>query len=130
MRENTVINKTAAYLEGKGWVILEKNLGNKHGVDLKAKNLKKARYYYIEAKGDPNGKNVASLRANYFAGVIGQIVLRVESKKYSHYGVALPKSYEKMLKRVHPNVMRRLNLRFFIVGRGKDVKEIGLYNKN
>ena len=88
MDENTVIEKTVKYLESGGWIIKEKHLGHEHKVDIKAFHPIKRRYYYIEAKGDPKkgSKSAEAQEENYFIGAIGEIVLRIKSKKLLYMG--------------------------------------------
>ena len=126
MDENTVIEKTVKYLESGGWIIKEKYLGHEHKVDIKAFHPIKRRYYYIEAKGDPKkgSKSAEAQEENYFIGAIGEIVLRIKSKKAPLYGIALPESYEHKLKKVHKEARKRLNLHFLIVRKNGKVDDI------
>ena len=126
MDENTVIEKTIKYLGSRGWIIKEKHLGHEHKVDIKAFHPVNRRYYYIEAKGDPKkaSKSAEAQEENYFISAIGEIVLRIQSKKASLYGIALPESHEHKLKKVHKEVRKRLNLHFLIVRKNGKVNDI------
>lgn len=122
------------YLEMNGW---SKSLQSaelwEQGVDIKVRNDKFARYWLIEAKGDPSikVKSPAGSMSSSFNSAVGQIITRMHRNgkrgyKYGYkYGVAFPVSFRKMVLRKMPHdVMDKLNLYlFFVDGDGK-VEEI------
>jgi len=122
------------HLEVNGW---SKSLKSaelwEQGVDIKVRNNQFARYWLIEAKGDPSikVKSPAGSQSSSFNSAVGQIITRMHRKgirgyKYGYkYGVAFPISFKKMVLRKMPfDVMDKLNLYLFFVDRSGSVEEI------
>lgn len=117
------------HLEMNGW---SKSLRSaelwEQGVDIKVRNNQFARYWLIEAKGDPSikVKSPSGSQSSSFNSAVGQIITRMHRNgkrgyKYGYkYGVAFPVSFKKMVERKIPfDVMDKLNLYlFFVDGRG------------
>ena len=134
IKEDFIQKSLIKYLASNGW---SKSLRSvelwEHGVDIKVCNDNFARYWLIEAKGDPSikVKSPAGSQSSSFNSAIGQIITRMHRKgkrgyKYGYkYGVAFPVSFKKMVMRKMPyDVMDKLNLYlFFVDGRG-NVEEI------
>lgn len=132
--EDFVQKSLIKHLEINGW---SKSLHSaelwEQGVDIKVRNNQVARYWLIEAKGDPSikVKSPAGSQSSSFNSAVGQIITRMHRNgkrgyKYGYkYGVAFPISFKKMVLRKMPfDVMDKLNLYlFFIDGAGK-VEEI------
>ena len=113
------------HLKLNGW---SKSLASKelweHGVDIKVRNNKFARYWLIEAKGDPSAKvkSPSGSKSSSFNSALGQIITRMHRNgargyKYGYkYGVAFPASFRKMVIQKMPfDVMDKLNLYLFFV---------------
>jgi len=125
LSEGFVQDKIIQYLNTNGW---SKNLKSKtlkeHGVDIKVRNNKFARYWLIEVKGDasPTAKYPKSHREVNFNLAIGQIVTRMwttrkRGYKYGYkYGVGYPASFkDTVLRRLPYDVCDKLNLYIFFV---------------
>lgn len=132
--ETFVQNSLIKYLEINGW---SKSLKSaelwEQGVDIKVRNNKFARYWLIEAKGDPSlrVKSPSGSMSSSFNSALGQIITRMHRDgkrgyKYGYkYGVAFPVSFKKMVVRKIPfDVMDKLNLYLFFVGGSGDIEEV------
>lgn len=132
--ETFVQNSLIKYLETNGW---SKSLQSaelwEQGVDIKVRNNRFARYWLIEAKGDPSAKvkSPSGSMSSSFNSAIGQIITRMHRDgargyKYGYkYGVAFPSSFKKMVLRKIPfDVMDKLNLYLFFVDSLGNVEEI------
>lgn len=133
---------TEQIIEERMIVYLEKNkfkispvTHQKHGVDIKGFNKKLGRTWFIECKGNPTNKYASASRDSYFKTVLGQILMRMNSR-YGLYGIALPdsQSFRKKIKDVPVEIRKKLNLSFFVINatgtiyhlspREKDFKEV------
>jgi len=122
------------YLKEKGWSTCLKSAELwEHGVDIKVRNDKFARYWLIEAKGDPSLKVVShhGVKSSSFNSALGQIITRMNRDgkrvyKYGYkYGIAFPISFRNMaLKKLPFDVMDKLNLYVFFVDNTGGVEEI------
>lgn len=99
-----------------------------HGVDIRVRHNKYARYFLIEVKGDGNAKNLSSQREVNFNYAIGQIITRMHTKKtkiykYGYkYGIAFPESFRSVvLRRLPYDVCNKLNLYLFFVNNGGSI---------
>ena len=132
--ESFVQQSLITYLEDQGW---SKSLQSaelwEQGVDIKVRNDKFARYWLIEAKGDPSVKvkNPSGSQSSSFNSAVGQIITRMHRNgkrgyKYGYkYGIAFPISFKKMVLRKLPfDVMDKLNLYVFFVNGVGNVEEI------
>lgn len=132
--ETFVQNSLIKCLEANGW---SKSLKSaelwEQGVDIKVRNNKFARYWLIEAKGDPSlkVKNPSGSISSSFNSALGQIITRMHRDgkrgyKYGYkYGIAFPVSFKKMVVRKIPfDAMDKLNLYLFFVDGSGDVEEI------
>lgn len=132
--ETFVQNSLIKYLETNGW---SKSLKSaelwEQGVDIKVRNNKFARYWLIEAKGDPSlkVKNPSGSISSSFNSALGQIITRMHRDgkrgyKYGYkYGIAFPVSFKKMVVRKIPfDAMDKLNLYLFFVDGFGGVEEI------
>ena len=125
LTENFVQEIIVEYLRSQGWGKSLKAKGLKeHGVDIKVRNDKFARYWLIEVKGDasPRAKYPKSHREVNFNLALGQIITRMQSSgargyKYGYkYGVGYPASFRDLIVRRLPfNVCDKLNLYVFLV---------------
>ncbi|MBF05292.1 hypothetical protein CL644_01140 [bacterium] len=134
LTETFVQETLIKYLGDNGW---SKSLKGaelwEHGVDIKVRNNKFARYWLIEVKGDPSAKvqNPSGSRSSSFNSALGQIITRMNrngkrSYKYGYkYGIAFPSSFRKMvIKKLPFDVMDKLNLFLFFVDHKGVVEEI------
>lgn len=132
--EDFVQNSVIKHLEKNGW---SKSLKSKElweqGVDIKVRNNNFARYWLIEAKGDPSVKviNPSGSQSSSFNSALGQIITRMHRNgargyKYGYkYGIAFPSSFRGMVLRKIPfDVMDKLNLYLFFVDKNGFVEEL------
>ena len=125
--ETFVQGSLIKYLKKHGW---GKSLKSRelweHGVDIKVRNDKFARYWLIEVKGDPSLQVVSpgGIRSGTFNSALGQIVTRMHRNgkrvyKYGYkYGIAFPVSFRSLVVRKLPfDVMDKMNLYLFLVDR-------------
>ena len=132
--ESFVQNALISHLENNDWSTSLKSAELwEHGVDIKVRNNKFARYWLIEAKGDPSAKvkNPSGSRSSSFNSALGQIITRMHrngkrSYKYGYkYGIAFPASFRRMvIKKIPFDVMDKLNLYVFFVDSKSNVEEI------
>lgn len=125
LSEDFVQEKIIEYLSQEGWSkSLKYKTLKEHGVDIKVRNNKFARYWLIEVKGDASekAKYPRSHREVNFNLALGQIVTRMQSNgargyKYGYkYGVGYPASFRDLVVRRLPfNVCDKLNLYIFLV---------------
>ena len=132
--EDFVQKSVIKHLETNGW---SKSLKSaelwEQGVDIKVRNNQFARYWLIEAKGDPSSKvkSPSGSMSSSFNSAVGQIITRMRRNgargyKYGYkYGIAFPASFRKMVLRKIPyDVMDKLNLYIFFVDKTGVVEEI------
>lgn len=97
-----------------------------HGIDIKVRHYKYARYFLVEVKGDPNPKTYKSPAAGRevsFNYVLGQILSRMKYKALYKYGIGLPESYsDKIFRRLPWVVCKKLRLYIFLVNKDEKVK--------
>jgi hypothetical protein len=118
LNEERVQNAVACFLPSIGYHPTKLRSVRERGVDIVAKHAQYGRYFHIEVKGEPgpNVKYPNAGRETRFLAALGQIVTRIQPKNGYWYGVALPSSYRDIVKRrVAPEVMQRLRLKFFFV---------------
>ncbi|MDO8430182.1 MAG: hypothetical protein Q7S73_02345 [bacterium] len=102
-----------------------------HGVDIKVKHKDCGWYYLVECKGDPsaNVKSMGGSRSSSLNSALGQIISRMHTHRKSlyggyNYGVAFPKSFEKIaLNKIPFYVCNRLRLSIFIVDNNGGVEK-------
>lgn len=132
MTEDFVQEAIIKYLTKNGWnTNLKSKTLKEHGVDIKVRNNKFARYFLIEVKGDagPNAKYPRSHREVHFNLALGQIITRMKTDgrrayKYRYkYGVGYPVSFKDLVVRRLPyDVCDKLNLYVFFVDDNKRVE--------
>lgn len=125
LTEDFVQEQIVKYLALNGWSKSLKAKGlREHGVDIKVRNDKFARYWLIEVKGDASSKakSPRSAREVNFNLALGQIMTRMHSNgargyKYRYkYGVGYPASFKSIVVRRLPfDVCDKLNLYVFFV---------------
>jgi hypothetical protein len=125
LTEKFVEKKIVEYLSRKGWGRnLRTHALDEHGVDMKVRHNKYARYWLVEVKGDagPGAKHPNSVRETNFVYGVGQIISRMHRSgkpgyKYGYkYGVGFPAGFRsKVLRRIPFDVCHKLNLYFFFV---------------
>ncbi len=113
--EDFVKHSIIKWLSANGWGHFEFGGLYDHGVDIKAKNFKYSRYFFIEAKGEGKirqGDEVA------FVYSLGQIVTRMKSggSTRNYYALGLPEVSAKIaLRRIPWQVAKKLLLYVFSV---------------
>jgi hypothetical protein len=118
MTEDQIRNAVVAQLGRMKWRVTHVKTLHEHGVDITARHIAFARYFLIEAKGDPpkHVKHPNSGREVNFIQALGQIVTRMKPSTGYYYGIAFPNSYrEKVLKRLPWQVATHLKLHVFLV---------------
>lgn len=109
--EDFVKNAVIKWLSSNGWGHFEFGKLHDHGPDIKARNHRCSRYYYVEAKGgkyDEVG----------FVYSLGQIITRMKAGKSTrnYYGLALSQGSAKIaLRRLPWQVAKKLLLCVFSV---------------
>lgn len=118
--KNKVINWLSDRGYNRGFQIKTKG---EHGIDIKVRHRRYARYYIVEAKGEPSKKvkYPASIRENSFLIALGQIITRMRPKAKYWYALAFPESFSnKVLKRLPWGICKKLRLKIlFINKKGK-----------
>lgn len=135
LSEDYVQKRIIDYLANNGWSKRLKAKGLKeHGVDIKVKNDKVARYFLVECKGDasPKAKYPSSHREVNFNLALGQIITRMKTSgargyKYRYkYGIGYPSSFKDLIVRRLPyDVCDKLNLYVFFVNNTGEVEMLG-----
>lgn len=135
LKEDFVQERIIDYLANNGWSKRLKAKGLKeHGVDIKVKNDKVARYFLVECKGDasPKAKYPRSHREVHFNLALGQIITRMKTGgargyKYRYkYGVGYPTAFKELVARWVPyDVCDKLNLYIFLVDEAGEVEMLG-----
>ena len=135
LSEDYVQERIIDYLARNGWSKRLKAKGLKeHGVDIKVKNDKVARYFLVECKGDasPKAKYPRSHREVHFNLALGQIITRMKTGgtrgyKYRYkYGVGYPAAFKDLIARRLPyDVCDKLNLYIFLVDESGEVEMLG-----
>ncbi len=124
LSEEFVKNRVIEWLGREGYRVISVKGLSEHGLDIRAKRFNTNYYYCIEAKGDPK-VNPEKMRYPYLVSALGEMVQRVTKAKYCRYAVALPKSYEQLVRRRVPAMaLRRLDLEFLLVNNAGDLKRI------
>jgi len=132
LKEEKIVDIVRGYLEGRGYVIKNKDKKNsEHGCDIITENHKKWRKnYYIEVKGEGTEKSKNATKANAFWTLFGQIICRMDIggndyKKGRIYAIAIPANWENTFKNKINKMAygwKLLKLKVFLVSE-KEVKE-------
>ncbi|MDH2899971.1 MAG: hypothetical protein PXY39_03275 [archaeon] len=101
LSEEFVKNRVIEWLGREGYRVISVKGLTEHGLDIRAKRIKTNYYYAIEAKGDPQ-INPEKMRYPFLVSALGEIVQRVTKAKYCKYAIALPNSYEDLIRRRVP----------------------------
>ena len=116
MSETFVKHATIKWLSRNGWgTNFQFDDLHTHGVDIRVRNNKYNRYFFVEAKGE--GKNRSGSEVA-FVYSLGQIITRMKDggSTRNYYGLALPaKSAQIALRRIPWQVAKRLLLYVFSV---------------
>jgi hypothetical protein len=127
MSEQKVQNAVVAKLNALGYTIRALKAAGEHGVDITARHQRYSRYFLVECKADA-GKDVKSPRSGRetrFLQSVGQIVTRIQPERGYKYGLAFPASYRAIVRRrLHPALLKRLNLHIFLVGERGRVEHV------
>lgn len=121
--ERIVRRAVITFLARKGWDrgLREKETAE-HGVDIKVRHNKYARYFFIETKGESSSKSAKSVREVAFIYSLGQIITRMKAGNARYYyGLGLPDSSARIaVRRIPWQVAKKLLLYIFSVdGNGK-----------
>jgi hypothetical protein len=123
MPERFVRRAIITYLARRGWDrgLREKETAE-HGVDIKVRHNRYARYFFIETKGESSSKSAKSVREVAFVYSLGQIITRMKTGNARYYyGIGLPEPSAKIaIRRIPWQVAKKLLLYIFSVdNRGK-----------
>lgn len=88
-----------------------------HGVDIRVRHNKYARYFLIETKGESSSKSARSVSETSFVYSLGQIITRMRvGKARYYYGIGLPDSSSTIaVRRIPWQVAKKLLLYIFSV---------------
>ncbi len=122
MTETEIQNRIVAYLSAKGWnhKLVSKGL-REHGADIVVRdnnNKNKARYLFVECKGESQAKSAKSITETVWLYALGQLVTRMKvvAKNAYLYGLGLPESSAKIaLRRIPWKIAQHLSLRIYSV---------------
>lgn len=124
--ERFVRRAVIGYLARKGWDrgLREKETAE-HGVDIKVRHNKYARYFFIETKGESLSKSAKSVRETTFVYSLGQIITRMNTNDARYYyGIGLPELAAKIaIRRIPWQVAKKLLLYIFSVQSNGKVKQ-------
>lgn len=124
--ERFVRRSIIASLARKGWDrgLREKETAE-HGVDIKVRHNRYARYFFIETKGESSSKSAKSVREVAFVYSLGQIITRMKAGKARYYyGLGLPDSSASIaIRRIPWQVAKRLLLYIFSVNKNGKIKQ-------
>lgn len=126
MAERFVRRAIINYLARKGWdrSLREKETAE-HGVDIKVRNNRYSRYFFIETKGESSAKSAKSQKETAFVYSLGQIITRMKTggARY-YYGLGLPvSSAEIAIRRIPWQVAKKLLLYIFSVNHSGKVRQ-------
>mgnify|MGYP001565072838 CR=1 FL=1 len=121
--EDFVKHAIIKWLSANGWGHFQ--FGNLHdrGVDLKAKNFKYDRYFFIETKGEGKIRQADEVA---FVYSLGQIITRMKSggSTRNYYALGLPDISAKIaIRRIPWQVAKKLLLYVFSVDKSGKVKQ-------
>lgn len=124
--ERFVRRSIITFLARKGWNrgLREKERAE-HGVDIKVRHNKYARYFFIETKGQSSSKSAKSVSEVAFVYSLGQIITRMKvgNARY-YYGLGLPDSSAKIaIRRIPWQVAKKLLLYVFSVNKAGKIKQ-------
>ncbi len=130
MTETEIQNKIIDYLGAKGWnhKLVSKGL-REHGADIVVRdnnNKHKARYLFVECKGESQAKSARSITETVWLYALGQLVTRMKvvAKNAYLYGLGLPEKSAKIATRRIPwKVAQCLSLRIYSVNDQGQVQE-------
>lgn len=115
LTEEYVKNRIIEWLGRQNYRIISVKGFAEHGLDIRAKRLKTNYYYSIEVKGDPQ-LNPEKMRYPFLVSGLGEIFQRITKMKYCRYALALPTSYEILVRRRIPWVAaKRLDFEVLLV---------------
>lgn len=106
------------YLARNGWDRgLREKETSEHGVDIKVRHNRYARYFFVETKGDSSCKSAKSVREVAFVYSLGQIITRMKAGNARYYyGIGLPEPCAKIaVRRIPWQVAKKLLLYVFLV---------------
>lgn len=118
LTEDKVINAVVGKLGRMGYRITRVKSKGEQGVDISAVNTKYARYFLVEAKGEPskNAKSTNSGREVRFLQCLGQILTRIQPERGYYYGLAFPSSYRDLIiRRLYSALLKTLKIHLFFV---------------
>lgn len=121
--EDFVKHSIIKWLSANGWGYFEFGGLHDHGVDLKAKNVKYSRYFFIETKGEGKIRQADEVA---FVYSLGQIITRMKSggSTRNYYALGLPEASAKIaIRRIPWQVAKKLLLFIFSVDKSGKVKQ-------
>ncbi len=120
--ERVVRRSIITYIARQGWGLnLRERETHEHGVDIRVRHNRDARYFLIETKGESSGQSAAD---SSFVTCLGQIVTRMNVMARYRYGLGFPESVAKIaIRRIPWQVAMRLGLSVFSVNSQGRVRE-------
>ena len=108
--EDFIKNSIIKWLSSNGWGYFRFDELHTHGVDIRARAIKYARYFYIETKGQGRLNQSSEVA---FVYSLGQIITRMKDTKSTrnYYALGLPEKSGKIaLRRLPWQVAKKLHL--------------------
>lgn len=121
--EEFVKHSIIKWLSVNGWGHFEFGGLHEHGVDIKAKNFKYSRYFFIETKGEGKIRQADEVA---FVYSLGQIITRMKSggTTRNYYALGLPEVSAKIaIRRIPWQVAKKLLLYVLSVDKFGKVKQ-------
>ncbi len=121
--EDFVKHSIIKWLSTNGWGHFQFGNLHDHGVDLKAKNFKYSRYFFIETKGQGKIRQADEVA---FVYSLGQIITRMKAggTTRNYYALGLPDISAKIaIRRIPWQVAKKLLLYVFSVDKSGKVKQ-------
>ena len=112
LNEDFVKNRIVEWLGQQGYFATHLRMLSEHGADIAARRRQGSNYFVIEVKGEPNQK----FYYGFLTSAIGEIVQHMTNKLHCRYAIALPVSFETIVKRRIPSVAaRKIGLEVLLV---------------
>lgn len=125
LSEREVRRSIIKFLSRNGWGLnLREKETREHGVDIKVRHNKYARYFLIETKGESSAASARQQREVAFVYSLGQIVSRMDTNARYYYGLGLPQSIANIaIRRIPWRLAKRLLLYVFSVSSDGKVRK-------
>ncbi len=120
LSEDFVKNAVVRWLNEHDYIIRRLRTLSQHGPDIVAKKRRSGNYIIIEAKGEPQ-TNPVKMRYPTLLSGLGEILQRVSHERHYRYALAVPGTFNDLLKRKVPwAAAKKLGVEFLLInGRGE-----------